>query len=122
MSGALDASQQIALPVILKHWLEGDDLMKKHFVAVSYLKNHHKSGGVCLDCRWPKPKPPQGAPPWAPFGVEVALIHDSAVEIVFGSAAIYKFQAIHPMFFQKLRGYLYDAHNRHHQRCKEYLR
>jgi hypothetical protein len=26
------------------------------------------------------------------------------------------------MFFQKLRGHLYDQHNRHHSSCNEYLR
>jgi hypothetical protein len=121
----------ITLPVLLNEWINNDLLMRKHFLvwqnkdlASGYVKPEW-AGEIYHDCRWPKLRlnghPGNGAPGISKDAM-AAKIYDDRISVVFVDHDIYKFQAVHPMFFQKLRGHLYDMHNRHHTSCGEYLR
>lgn len=117
---------KVTLPGLINDWIKHDPLMPRHFVLWDHnlqMQGYKKPewvGEIYHDCRWPK-KDVLGYPDLG-RGATAARVYDDRIVVVFAEHVLYKFQAVHPMFFQKLRGHLYDQHNRHHTTCNEYLR
>ena len=129
MSGVLDSSGVISLTQLLTDWVENDAILRDHFMVrhspIQGLTSTQPylvwQGAMHYDCleRRPKLLPKHVV---RALGDIVVRIFDDRVSVVFAHEEIYKFQAVHPMFFQKLRGHVYDMHNRYFNRCEEYLR
>lgn len=106
---------------LIGEWISGDQLLVKHFSAC---EETHNSGFIYFDCGLSKPQPKGWVASKATVGYNstAANVVDTKVTIMFHQHEFYKFHAAHPMFFQKLRGWLFDMHNRHGDSCSEYLR
>lgn len=121
---ANQSEKQVTLSTLLNEWIKGDPTLKKHFLVLfgkgsSPYSQTPRIGEIYFNCVWPKPPNNQTMSGWREL---VAEIQDASISIVFANQVFYKFQAVHPMFFQKMRGWLYDMHNRGQYACKEHLR
>lgn len=106
-----------SLAHLIAEWIKGDPLLKEHFGVLETVPG---SGHVYFDCNWRRPSVVNASM----TGTErcAARVADSKVTVVFHQHEFYKFQAAHPMFFQKLRGHIFEMHNRNQFACSEYLR
>lgn len=100
-------------------WIADDELMSRHFDVTGVNKQVWnpmvgsaimRRGTIvvrCADC----------------YPTVVADIDSDAIRIMVGLHVLYKFEAGHPYFFQKVRGHLFDVHNRYwsKNRCGKYL-
>lgn len=105
---------------LIGEWINGDPLLLAHFDICETLPN---AGFVWYWCSFPN-KTKNFVANRATVGVNhiVANVVDTRVTVMLYRYEYYKFHAAHPMFFQKLRGHIFDMHNRHEDSCQEYLR
>lgn len=115
--------KEITLPVLLNGWVKDDTVLNSHFYVRADATNPLSTpGAIYFDC-WKRLGPSRVTAVYNRNQRElVAEIHVDRIVIVFANQEFYKFQAVHPMFFQKLRGHLFDMHNRSPYACKEHLR
>jgi hypothetical protein len=106
---------------IIGEWIKDDPLLKRHFGAIEHLKAG-SSGIIFFECNWNRPKNYTTMSDHVDRGRIVAKIVDSRVTVMFHENEYYTFQAAHPMFFPKLRGHIFDMHNRNRFSCMEHLR
>lgn len=111
--------ETVTLPKLVGHWIENDPLLNEHFICKPttdtstifeiYCDCIRASHSYTIGFRHTNEK-------------RVARIEDYVILICEGPHVVCKFHAAHPMFFQKMRGWIYDMHNRLGLTCDEYLR
>jgi hypothetical protein len=103
----------LTLANMIEAWIGADPTLSRHFAVGlgegrAYVEDPSTPRYIVYTCNLSQ---------WS-----AARINDKEITFVFARRDFYKFHAAHPYFFQKLRGWLYDFHNRNQSTCQEYLR